>query len=382
MTTTQAAIVESGGAPFTIDEVHLDDIRPDEALVRMVAAGLCHTDLGVASGGLPFPLPAVLGHEGAGIVEEVGSAVTNVRPGAHVILSFTSCGTCRNCRDGHPAYCVTWLPLNLLGGARADGSATITRGGTAIGGHFFGQSSFARLAVVDERSLVKVDSDVPLASIAPLGCGVQTGIGAIWNVLRPRPGSTLVVLGSGAVGLSAVMAAALTPATTIIAVDRVAERLELARELGATHTVDVTTRDLVHTVTELTGGAGADGVIESTGSTAVLRQGADLLAVRGTLVIVGAPPFGAEVALDVNAMLPGRQVVGLTLGDSETQTLIPALVQLVRDGRLPVGKLIAEYSFEDIQQAVAEVAAGKAIKPVLTPDRVGSRARRDTPPYS
>jgi len=188
---------------------------------------------------------------------------------------------------------------------------------------------------VDERSLVKVDPDVPLASVAPLGCGVQTGVGAVWNVLKPRPGSTLVVLGSGAVGLSAVMAAALTPATTIIAVDRVAERLELARELGATHTADVTTQNLVQTVTELTGGSGADGVVESTGSTAVLRQGADVLAARGTVVIVGAPPFGSEVPLDVNAMLPGRQVVGLPLGDSETQTLIPALVHLSGTGDFP-----------------------------------------------
>ncbi|SMQ21166.1 aryl-alcohol dehydrogenase [Streptomyces sp. Ag82_O1-12] len=365
-TTTRAAVVESGGAPFTLSDVVLDAPGPHEALVRMVATGLCHTDLGVASGGLPFPLPGVLGHEGAGVVEAVGPAVTGVAPGDHVLLSFTSCGDCRNCRGGHPAYCATWLPLNLLGGGRADGSHTISRDGEALGGHFFGQSSFAELALADERSLVKVDTDVPLESIAPLGCGVQTGVGAVWNVLKPETGSTVVVLGAGAVGLSAVMAAALTPATRIVAVDRVAERLSLATELGATHTVDTSREDLAEALTGITGGQGADGVVETTGHVGVLRQGVDALAARGTLVVVGAPPFGTEVALDVNGLLGGKRIVGLTLGDSETQTMIPALVHLVKNGRLPLHRLIGTYSFEDIDRAVQDMRSGKTIKPVLT----------------
>jgi aryl-alcohol dehydrogenase len=292
--------------------------------------------------------------------------VTGVEPGDHVVLSFTSCGGCRNCRDGHPAYCATWLPLNLIGGRRADGTSTVSRDGTPLGGHFFGQSSFAERALVDERSLVKVDPEVPLASIAPLGCGVQTGVGAVWNVLRPRAGSTLVVLGAGAVGLSAVMAAALTPAARIIAVDRVAERLALAKELGATHTVNAAEADLADALALLTDGQAADGVVETTGSVAVLRQGADALAARGTLVVVGAPPFGTEVALDVNGLLPGKQIVGITLGDSETQTFIPALVQLVKEGRLPLDRLIGTYPFAEIDQAVRDMSAGKTIKPVLT----------------
>jgi aryl-alcohol dehydrogenase len=364
--TTRAAVVESGGAPFTLSDVQLDEPGPREAVVRMVATGLCHTDLGVASGGLPFPLPGVLGHEGAGVVEAVGSEVTGVAPGDHVVLSFTSCGDCRNCRGGHPAYCATWLPLNLIGGRRADGSSTISRDGEPLGGHFFGQSSFAERALVDERSLVKVDPDVPLESIAPLGCGVQTGVGAVWNVLKPVTGSTVVVLGAGAVGLSAVMAAALTPATNIVAVDRVGERLSLARELGATHTVNAAEADLAEALAEITGGQGADGIVETTGNVGVLRQGVDALAARGTLVIVGAPAFGTEVALDVNGMLGGKQVVGLTLGDAETQTFIPALVRLVKEGRLPLHRLISTYPFADIDQAVRDMGAGKAIKPVLT----------------
>ncbi|MFF4504329.1 NAD(P)-dependent alcohol dehydrogenase [Streptomyces sp. NPDC001401] len=364
--TTRAAVVESGGAPFTLADVELDEPGPREAVVRMVATGLCHTDLGVASGGLPFPLPGVLGHEGAGVVEAVGPAVTGIAPGDHVVLSFTSCGECRNCHGGHPAYCATWLPLNLIGGRRADGTSTISRDGTPLGGHFFGQSSFAERALVDERSLVKVDADVPLESIAPLGCGVQTGVGAVWNVLKPVTGSTIVVLGAGAVGLSAVMAAVLTPATRIVAVDKVGERLSLAKELGATHTVNVGEADLAEALAEITGGQGADGVVETTGSVAVLRQGVDALAARGTLVVVGAPPFGTEVALDVNGLLGGKQVVGLTLGDAETQTFIPALVQLVKEGRLPLHRLISTYPFADIDQAVRDMGAGKAIKPVLT----------------
>ncbi|MFE0254118.1 NAD(P)-dependent alcohol dehydrogenase [Streptomyces sp. NPDC059010] len=362
---TRAAVVESGGAPFTLSDVQLDEPGPHEAVVRMVATGLCHTDLGVAGGGLPFPLPGVLGHEGAGVVEAVGPAVTGVAPGDHVVLSFTSCGDCRNCRGGHPAYCATWLPLNLIGGRRADGTSTISRDGEALGGHFFGQSSFAERALVDERSLVKVDPEVPLASIAPLGCGVQTGVGAVWNVLEPVTGSTVVVLGAGAVGLSAVMAAALTPATTIVAVDRVAERLSLARELGATHTVNAAEADLGDALAGITGGQGADGVVETTGNVGVLRQGVDALAARGTLVVVGAPPFGTEVALDVNGLLGGKRVVGLTLGDAETRTFIPALVRLVKEGRLPLHRLISSYPFTDIDQAVRDMGAGKAIKPVL-----------------
>ncbi|MFJ9905557.1 NAD(P)-dependent alcohol dehydrogenase [Streptomyces sp. NPDC101152] len=363
---TRAAVVESGGAPFTLAEVELDEPGPHEALVRLVATGLCHTDLGVASGGLPFPLPGVLGHEGAGVVEAVGSAVTGVAPGDHVVLSFTSCGECRNCNGGHPAYCATWLPLNLIGGRRADGSSTISRDGQPLGGHFFGQSSFAERALVDERSLVKVDADVPLESIAPLGCGVQTGVGAVWNVLKPVTGSTVVVLGAGAVGLSAVMAAALTPATRIVAVDRVGERLSLARELGATHTVNAAETDLGDALVEITGGQGADGIVETTGNVGVLRQGVDALAARGTLVVVGAPPFGTEVALDVNGLLGGKQVVGLTLGDAETQSFIPSLVRLVKEGRLPLHRLISTYPFAEIDQAVRDMGAGKAIKPVLT----------------
>ncbi|NKX51792.1 alcohol dehydrogenase catalytic domain-containing protein, partial [Arthrobacter deserti] len=203
MTTTEAAVVEAPGAGFTLQPVQLDDLRDHEVLVEIKAAGLWHTDLSVAAGGLPFPLPGVLGHEGAGTVTETGSQVTGIRPGHAVVLSFTSCGHCASCRGGHPAYCDTWLPDNLIGGARADGSSPICRGGERLGGRFFGQPSFARLAVADERSVVRVDTALPPELVAPLACGVQTGAGAVWNTIRPVPGSSLAVFGAGTVGLSA-----------------------------------------------------------------------------------------------------------------------------------------------------------------------------------
>lgn len=365
MTTTTAAVVESAGSGFALQEIGLEEPRDDEVLVRMTAAGLCHTDLGVAHGALPFPLPGVLGHEGAGVVEQVGAGVTSVVPGDQVLLSFTSCAHCGACRSGHPAYCDSWLTANLIGGQRADGSSPITREGKAIGGHFFGQSSFARHAIVDERSIVKVDADAPLDLLAPLGCGVMTGVGAIWNVLEPRPGSSILITGAGAVGLSALMAAGLTPATTIIVADRAPARLELATELGATAVIDTTKVDLNEAVADLTGGRGVDGVVESTGNVDVLRMSVLALAARGTAVIVGAPAFGSEVPIDVNFMIPGRTVTGLTLGDAETRTLIPTLVELVQSGRLPIDRLITHYAFDEITQAAEDMASGVTIKPVL-----------------
>lgn len=362
---TEAAVVESAGAEFVIQPVLLADLQPHEVLVDVKAAGLCHTDLSVAQGGLPFPLPGVLGHEGAGVVSAVGPGVTRVSAGDTVILSFTSCGSCGNCRDGHPAYCDTWLPANLIGGARTDGSSPISRDGKALGAHFFGQSSFARQAVVDERSVVKVETVLPFELLSPLACGVQTGAGTVWNAIRPRPGSSLAVFGAGAVGLSAIMAAALSPAVTIIAVDMVVSRLELARELGATHTIHaLAVQDVPAEIRKITGG-GADATIEATGHTAVLEQAVFSTAARGQVMAVGAPAFGATAAVDVNFIMPGRRVQGITLGDSETETLIPAIVALMEAGRFPVEKLVSTYKLEDLNQAAADMKAGAAIKPVL-----------------
>jgi aryl-alcohol dehydrogenase len=363
--TTTAAVVHEIGAPFVLEEVQLDDPRPDEVLVRMVATGLCHTDLSVAGGVIPFPLPGVLGHEGAGVVEAVGSAVKGVQPGDHVLATFTSCGACVNCRGGHPAYCLTFLPLNLLGGTRADGSHTIQQDGRPLNAHFFGQSSLARHALVDERSLVAVSPTAPLEMLAPLGCGIQTGAGTVLNVLRPEPGSTLVVFGAGGVGLAAVMAGALSAAGQIVAVDLVPSRLSLARELGATETIDAGTVDAAEAIMDLTGGKGADYTLDATGSIDVIGQAVQVLAPLGTCALIGAPPFGATVPVDVNFMLNGRRVVGITEGDSRPQEFLPALVRLYELGKLPLEKLVRLYPFEQLSEAAEDAHAGRTIKPVI-----------------
>ncbi|WP_067810217.1 NAD(P)-dependent alcohol dehydrogenase [Nocardia beijingensis] len=365
-TTTTAAIVEAPGEPFSLRQVQLDDLRPDEVLVRMVAAGLCHTDLSVQAGYIPFALPGVLGHEGAGLVEAVGDAVTRVRPGDAVALSFNSCGRCRNCRTGHPAYCVTWLPLNILNdGLRTDGTGTMRRGERVVGGRFFGQSSFGAKAVVDERSVVKVDNDLPLELIAPLGCGIQTGAGTVLNILRPEPGSTLAVFGTGAVGLSAIAAATMTPSTIVIAIDRVDSRLDLALDMGATYKINAGTEGSAEAIADITGGLGLDYAIDTTASMDVVRTAYAALGTFGTLAAVGAAAVGTELALDYTGLLAGRSIIGVTEGDSDPQTFIPFLTGLVRQGRLPLDKMVRTYPFTAINQAARDASDGSTIKPVL-----------------
>ncbi|MFJ8026803.1 NAD(P)-dependent alcohol dehydrogenase [Streptomyces sp. NPDC096311] len=364
-TVTTAAVVEEPGAPFTLTEVVLDEPRVDEVLVRMVATGLCHSDLGAQAGKIPFRLPGILGHEGAGIVERIGSAVTKVEPGDKVLLSFTSCGHCTGCRNGHPALCDTWVPSNVVNGARTDGSSTVQRDGTPIGGHFFGQSSFSGMALADERSVVKVDREADLSVLAPLGCGVQTGAGAVWNVLAPRPGTSLAVFGTGAVGLSSIMAANLLPLGDIIAVDRVPKRLELARSLGARHTINTAAVDLATALADITGGRGVDNVVDTTGHPAVLRTAVDSLAAGGACAVIGVAAPGTEVSLEIHGLLTGKRILGVTLGDAEPETLLPRLAALHQQGRLPLERLIQHYTLEDLNRAAHDMHTGVTIKPVV-----------------
>jgi len=362
-----AAITERSNQPFELTEVTLDDLRHDEVRVQLRATGMCHTDLAARDGNLPFPLPAVLGHEGAGLVEEVGSSVTEVVPGDRVVLSFASCGRCLPCRTGQPVQCVHWVRLNLLGGVRLDGSETIRRTDAPNPrGHFFGQSSFATHAICPERGVIRIESDVDWPTLAPLGCSGQTGAGSVLNVLRPGAGDTLVVYGAGAVGLAAVLAAQLTPVAQIIAVDRVPSRLEMALSLGATATIDASTVDLVAEIQEITSGRGADSAIETTGNVDVLRQGIDSLAVNGRCAVVGAPPFGSEVALDVPNMLSRNpRIIGVNQGLVVPQQFIPALVALHEQGRFPIDRLVTTFPFEAINDAATAARDGSVIKPVL-----------------
>ena len=236
---TAAAVFEKLHTPLTVTEVDVDAPGPGEVLVRVVAAGVCHTDALAMEGDMPFPSPGVLGHEGAGVVAAVGPGVTSVSAGDKVVIGWPWCGSCRNCLEGQPRYCLSLGPL-VIAGSRADGSTALRRlDGSPLHSHFFGQSSFAGYSVCAANALVPVPADTDVSILGPLACGIGTGAGAVLNALRPFTGSSIVIYGAGAVGLSAVMAARLTGATSIIAVDRLPSRLALARSLGATETIDV-----------------------------------------------------------------------------------------------------------------------------------------------
>ena len=363
--TITAAVVEAAGGPFRLQELEIEAPRAGEVLVEMVASGLCHTDLLVRDGGFPTPLPVVLGHEGAGVVEAVGPGVEACAPGDHVALSFDSCGGCDRCAGGRPFHCEGFFGRNF-GAARPDGSAALARGGEAVHSHLFGQSSFATRAVVLERSVVKIPDDVPLELVAPFGCGIQTGAGSVMNVLLPRPGDSILVTGAGGVGLSAVMAAAVMGCGTIIATDLHPSRLELARELGATHVIDAGRTDIAEEVAAITDG-GVDFALEASGAVAALRAAVDALAPGGGVCgVVGAPPIGTEVSLDVNVLIgQARTTKGIAEGESVPSAFIPRLIELWRSGRFPVDRMIRTYSLDDINQAAEHAEQGATITVLL-----------------
>jgi len=367
----RAAVVREKGGSLKIEKVTLGELRRDEVLVRVVATGVCHTDMVVRDQlyGSPMP-PAILGHEGGGIVEAVGKGVSSVVVGDHVIMSYMYCDDCSLCNSGHPAHCEHVFPINF-GGGRLDGtSSAVGAGGEIIRDHFFGQSSFAEYSVASENNVVKVPKDLPLEILAPLGCGFQTGAGAVLNVLKVRPGSSFVAFGAGAVGLAAVMAAKIAGATKIIAVDVKSERLNLALELGATHVVNGSEGDPVARIVEITG-KGADFSLECSGIPAVLRQALDCLAFFGTCGIVGATPLGSEVSVDINSvMIPAKRIVGIVQGDVIAKTFIPILIEFYRQGRFPIDRLIKHYNFDEIDRAIHDSETGKTIKPVL---RIGTQ---------
>ncbi len=360
-----AAVVKQPFGEFLIEELELETPREDEVLVRVVGVGVCHTDLSCRDQMYPVPLPAVLGHEGAGIVEAVGGTVTKVQPGDHVVLSYRACGECRNCQHDDPSHCLKIFECNFSG-AREDGSSALSKDGDPVHGNFFGQSSFATYALANQANTVKVNADAPLEMLGPLGCGIQTGAGAVMNSLAPDMGSSIVVFGCGSVGLSAVMAARVVGCETIIAVDLNEDRLELATSLGATHTLVPGEGDVVEKVHEMTGG-GADYSLECTALPAVFRQAVDCLSVTGVCGLVGAAPMGTEVSLDMNSIMFGRTVKGIIEGDSIPDQFIPRLVDLFTAGEFPVDQLISFYPLEKIEQAVQDSEQGKVVKAVLVP---------------
>ena len=329
----KAALSNGADAPFEIAEVELDEPRADEVLVKLSAAGVCHTDLTMKAVWPEALTPIVLGHEGAGVVEAAGEDVTGVRPGDHVLMSYRSCDSCPECAARHPMYCHDFRTLNAIG-SRPDGSTTMHRGGLPVYGSFFGQSSFASHALAYESNLVVVGDHVDLSLAAPLGCGVQTGAGAVLNVLRPANEGSLVVFGAGGVGLSAVMVAKAAGVGAIIAVDPVAVRREVAAELGATATVDPASDDVVDATRQLTG-AGATHALDTTAIGAVINQAIDTLAPLGTLALVGVGM--PQVTINVqNVIGGGKTIRGVIEGDAVPQELLPELLELHAKGRLPL----------------------------------------------
>lgn len=361
----QAAVATAPQTDLEIRELELDEPRADEVTVRLVASGVCHTDAIVRDQWYPVPLPAVLGHEGSGIVEAVGADVTDLAVGDKVVLAPASCGVCEHCIAGHPQYCVDFYGLNF-GGSRTDGTKMFTADGEQVSSNFFGQSSFASVTNVRARNAVKVADDAPLELLGPLGCGIMTGSGAVLNVLQPGPGESIAVFGTGAVGLAGMLAAVAAGATTIIMVDIVQSRLDFAKELGATHVVNSKEQDAVEAIREITGGRGVQYALDTTGVPPVFAQMTKSLALRGHGVLVGAAKLGTEAPFDIGTLLTSGISISMVVeGDAVPREFIPKLISLHERGLFPFDRLVKRYAFDDINQAFADSESGATIKPVL-----------------
>lgn len=359
-----AAVTESTGGPFTLRTLDLEEPRPDEVRVRVDAVGICHSDLSMRDQFLPLPLPMVLGHEGAGIVDAVGQQVTSVRPGDRVLLHRNTCGRCAHCRAGRTQLCAE-LALRNMSGARTDGSTGLSLDGQRVSGQFFGQSSFATHVVAHERVLTPLPPDLPMELAPAFGCGVLTGAGAVLHGLRVSPGDELAVFGVGAVGLAAVMAARAAGATKIIAVDTNDQRLHTAIKLGATHGVLSTGGNVAGQV-RAHAPTGVHHSIDTTGVPAVVRAAVDVLGAGGTCGLVGIGPAGTELTFDqMQLALLGVGVVGLPAGSCDPNLLLPTLFELHRQGRFPVEALVTTFAFTEVNAAVAAVGTGAVIKAVL-----------------
>lgn len=359
-----AAVLRRPDAPYSLESLELADPGPGQVLVGVRAVGHCHTDLLPRAGVLPIPMPMVAGHEGAGVVEAVGPGVTSVAPGDHVVLSYASCGVCPACDGGRPFGCDLFAPLNLVG-ATLDGSVTATDSdGASVATRWFGQSSFATHALATERNVVKIDPDLPFELMAPLGCGLQTGAGTVLNTLRPRPGDSIAVFGTGAVGSAAIMAAAAAGCTTIVGIDLHEHRLELARELGATHVVRGDADDVAAEVIATTG-RGVRYALDTTGVNAVVTAAVTALEVGGTAALVGVS--APDLAVPARLISMGKTVVGVIEGDADPKAFIPRLISLWRAGRFPIEKLVTTYPLADIDRAERAAAVGEVVKPVLLP---------------
>ena len=363
-------IVYTGSDAEVTDELEVAEPGPTEVKVKIEAAGVCHSDLSVIDGTIPWKAPSVLGHEGAGVVESVGSSVRSVKPGDHVVIAtLASCGTCRACSTGHPTWCIRTL---------GNVSTPFTFAGEPAS-NFAAASVFAEYTIVQEVQAVPIAPEVPFTSACLIGCGVLTGVGAVLNRARVAPGDTAAVFGVGGVGLNVIQGLRLSGASRIVAVDTVAAKEGLARQFGATHFVDASTTDAVaeirkivpHAPRAVPGALGPGGVtwsFDCVGHPAVLRNALDALDWGGTAVAIGIPPRGTEVAVDVNNLAyVDRGLLGCRYGSSRPHQDIPLMVELYREGRLMLDELVTATAplegFRDIVDAMHE---GKLARGVLT----------------
>jgi aryl-alcohol dehydrogenase len=359
----EAAVLRSAQGPFALETLDLAGPGPGQVLVRIVSVGMCHTDLAIRDAPRIAPLPLIEGHEGAGVVEAVGAAVTGVNVGDHVVLSFDTCGRCSQCRQGHPMFCPSFPALNF-GGLELDGSSPVTdREGKPVAARWFGQSSFATYALGSERNTVPVDPSVPLEILGPLGCGVLTGACAVLVATRVPAGASAAVFGAGAVGLSAIMAARLAGATTIVAIDLHQKRLDLAAELGATHAFTADPAGVSRAIIDSVGTI--DYVFDTTGIPAVQLDAVALLG-RGGVCGFIAGARGPSV-LDTRSLMGGKTVIGISGGDAVPHVHIPRLVELWKQGRFPFDRLTQTFRLEEINDAERATLSGDVVKPVLLP---------------
>lgn len=361
-----AAILREPNTPYAILPVQFDPPRPGEILVEIHAAGICHTDMVFASGAMGSPFPLIVGHEGAGIVVQVGEGVTKVSPGQKVLLTFDSCGHCGECDSGNPAYCADFVARNFAC-LRSDGSSCAHDDQGPVAARFFGQSSFASYAIAGERNVVALPENADLAALAPLGCGVQTGVGAVLRSLKAKAGSTLVVLGGGAVGLSAVLGGVIAECSTIVLVEPLESRRALGLELGAHHAIDPASGDTAEQVRSILP-AGANNIIDTSGNVGAIAASLIMLAPHGTLGLVGVP--GSLDAVLPVPIVPtityGYSIKGIIEGDSDPDEFLPQLIALHAAGKLPIERFSTLYPFEKINEAIADSHAGKCIKAILS----------------
>ncbi|MFO1324302.1 MAG: zinc-dependent alcohol dehydrogenase family protein [Burkholderiales bacterium] len=369
----RAAILNAIGAkapfaetkPLVIEEVDLEGPGHGEVLVKIAAAGLCHSDLSVINGDRPRPMPMALGHEAAGVVEALGEGVTDLKRGDHVVMVFVpSCGHCPPCSEGRPALCEPGATANgagtLLGGARR-----LSRNGQPIN-HHLGCSAFAEYATVSRRSLVRIDHELPLDEAALFGCAVLTGVGAVVNTAQVRAGASTAVIGLGGVGLASVLGARAAGARNIIAIDLSDQKLELAKSLGATHTYNAGRPETMDEIREATGG-GVEYAFELAGSIRALELAYKITRRGGTTVTAGLPPPSATIALSpVNLVAEERTVKGSYIGTCVPSRDIPRYVELYRQGKLAVNRLMTgTLKLDEINRGFDLLHEGKAVRQVI-----------------